>query len=306
MLESLPMRMLVIFPGALGDLICLGPAIRALARRHRDATIELMARAELARFAVGRLCVGAGHSIDRREVSALFRNDAEAEPLARQFFGQFSRIYSFLAAADDNFRRSLATAAGGEVSFHRFRPPGQGHISRLYLDSVAAFGDALDSRVDLAQADFDSADQVLRAAGAVRGQFCLVFPGSGSVAKNWPPDRFVKLAREVSSFVKAIAILGPAESAVERFFHEPGVAALKDLDLQIVAALAQRARAFIGNDSGVSHLAAATGARGVAIFGPTDPVRWQPLGDIAVLRSEPLEALEVSDVLHTFCARLVA
>src|SRR5215469_17305179 len=102
MLDFPAMRLLVIFPGALGDLICLGPAVRAIARRHRDAAIELMARAELARFAVGRMSFAAGYSIDRREVSSLFRNDTEPEPCARAFFGQFGRIYCFFAAEDHN------------------------------------------------------------------------------------------------------------------------------------------------------------------------------------------------------------
>jgi heptosyltransferase III len=305
MLDSPAMRLLVIFPGALGDLMCLGPALRAIARRHHDATLELMARAELARLAVGRMSVVAGHSIDRREVSSLFRNDAGAEPAAHAFFGQFGRIYSFFAADDHNFRRSLGAATSGEVSFHRFRPPGDGHISRLYLDSIGACGDPLESRVDLAKSDFDSADEVLRALGAARGKFCLVFPGSGSLSKNWPLERFVKLAYAVSSFVKPIGILGPAEIGTQSRFQEHQVVALKGLELEVVAALAHRARGFVGNDSGVSHLAAAAGARGVVIFGPTDPNRWQPLGEITVVRREPLNALAVDEVLQNLRARLV-
>src|SRR5579871_298351 len=53
---------LVIFPGALGDLICLIPALRAIARRHREAPLEIMARAELVRFATGRLGLDGGRS----------------------------------------------------------------------------------------------------------------------------------------------------------------------------------------------------------------------------------------------------
>jgi len=305
MLDSPAMRLLVIFPGALGDLICLGPALRAIARRHHDATLELMARPELARFAVGRMSIEAGHSIDRREVSSLFRNDAGAEPAAHAFFGQFGRIYSFFAADDHNFRRSLSAAASGEVSFHRFRPPGDGHLSGLYLDSIGASGEPLESRVDLVRSDLDSADEVLHRVGAAHGKFCLVFPGSGSLTKNWPLDRFVKLASDVSSFVKPIAILGPAEPAMEPHFQERQVAALKGLELEVVAALAHRARAFVGNDSGVSHLAAAVRARGVVIFGPTDPTRWQPLGEVTVLRRKRLEALTVGEVLQALRGRLV-
>jgi len=302
MLDSPAMRLLVIFPGALGDLICLGPALRAIARRHLEATLELMARPELARFAVGRMSIDAAHSIDRREVSSLFRTDAGAEPATQAFFGQFGKIYSFFAADDHTFRRSLSAAASGEVSFHRFRPPGDGHLSRLYLDSIGACGEPLESRVDLARSDFDSADELLHRVGAAHGKFCLVFPGSGSVSKNWPLGRFVKLACDVSSFVKPIVILGPAEPAMELRFQERQVVALKGLELKVVAALAHHARAFVGNDSGVSHLAAAAGGRGVVIFGPTDPIRWQPLGEVTVLGRRPLDALAGAEVLQALRA----
>jgi heptosyltransferase III len=302
MLDSPAMRLLVIFPGALGDLICLGPALRAIARRHHDATLELMARPELARFAVGRMGIEAGHSIDRREVSSLFRNDGGAEPRAHAFFGQFGRIYSFFASDDHNFRRRLGAAACGEVSFHRFRPPGDGHLGRLYLDSVGACGEPLESHIDLARSDFDSAAEVLHRVGAAHGKFCLVFPGSGSMTKNWPLDRFLELAKHVSPIVKPLAILGPAESAMEASFQERQVAALKGLELNVVAALAHHARAFVGNDSGVSHLAAAAGARGIVIFGPTDSIRWQPLGEVTVVRRKPLDALAVTEVLQALRA----
>jgi ADP-heptose:LPS heptosyltransferase len=160
----------------------------------------------------------------------------------------------------------------------------------------------LESRVDLARSDFDSADAVLRRVGAAHGKFCMVFPGSGSVSKNWPLGRFVRLASHVSSFVKPLVILGPAESSMEPRFQERQLAALKGLELNVVAALAHHARAFVGNDSGVSHLAAAAGGRGVVIFGPTDPVRWQPLGEVTVLRRKPLDALAVAEVLQALLA----
>src|SRR5580704_1973912 len=108
-------RVLVIFPGALGDLICLGPALRALARRHHDATLELMAREELARFAVDRIGIvrigimrghSCSHSIDRREVAALFAQQSNLTsdlPEAAQFFRPFARIYSFFASDDTCF-----------------------------------------------------------------------------------------------------------------------------------------------------------------------------------------------------------
>ena len=70
----------------------------ALARRHHDAAIELMARDELARFAVGRMGIERGHSIDRREVSLLFSEASDAPARAGEFFAAFAYIYSFFGA----------------------------------------------------------------------------------------------------------------------------------------------------------------------------------------------------------------
>jgi ADP-heptose:LPS heptosyltransferase len=66
----------------------------------------------------------------------------------------------------------------------------------------------------------------------------------------------------------------------------------------VVAAILQQARAFLGNDSGLSHLAGLLGVPTLALFGPTDPVHWSPLGPrVRVLRSEPLAALPPEGVL---------
>src|SRR4029077_979774 len=86
-------RVLVIFPGALGDLMCLMPALAAISRRHRGASIELMARLELARLVAGRTVVARAHSIDAREVGELFTDDTS--DIGRRFFGEFDCIYSF-------------------------------------------------------------------------------------------------------------------------------------------------------------------------------------------------------------------
>src|SRR5271163_3724038 len=130
-------RTLIIFPGALGDLICLIPAIRVIAARHPESSLELMARFELARLAVGRLGISSAHSIDRAEVAQLFTESPAEMTAAREFFVDFERIYSFFAADDSRFRHSLSAVAR-EVCFHPFRPPGDGHVAAAYLRSVGA------------------------------------------------------------------------------------------------------------------------------------------------------------------------
>jgi len=81
--------------------------------------------------------------------------------------------------------------------------------------------------------------------------------------------------------------------------HVPTVAA--GLPLRTVAGLLARCRVYIGNDSGMSHLAAAVGAPTVAIFGPTDPRVWGPRGPHVRIVGEPdaggLDAVTVEEVL---------
>ncbi len=79
-------------------------------------------------------------------------------------------------------------------------------------------------------------------------------------------------------------LLGPAETGEAVHWKRFGRVE-SSLELAQVASILSRATLYIGNDSGVSHLAGAVGARGVAIFGPTRPDQWRPLGGaITVVR----------------------
>ncbi len=337
----------MIFPGALGDLICAVPAIRAIARRHPKAAVELMARAELVRFATGRLGFprdqptaaarvseggsqadsasagcghSRGHSIDRREVAQLFA--ARSGTLAKEaktFFGSFSHVYSFFAADDSHFRAALATATDGRATFFPFRPTAVGHVAAAYLREIetgngtenagqgsakttagsgtigAGDAGALDCSLEPYPEDLELAGDRIAALGLEAGNFMLVLPGSGSKAKNWPATSFVSLATLMTSWIRPLVILGPAESALEPIFTAAGTPVVTQLELSEVAALARLSRCFIGNDSGVSHLAAASGSPGLVLFGPTDPERWRPLGRTRVVRRDPLSELTVAE-----------
>ena len=289
-------RVLVIFPGALGDFVCVIPAIDALAARHRGCSIELMARPELARLAVGRTAVARGHSIDAPHVTALFRESDDASLGARdEFFADYERIYSFFASNDANFRVRLIAAARGEVSFHPFRPPDDGssepHIAAAYLRSIGELDAPLRPRIEPNRDDLRAAADALAKLRCDLSTLIAIFPGSGSPAKNWPLDKFAILARILCERSSVVFVLGPAECAIEQRLCEYHFPVLKDLDLGTVAGIVRLAVGFVGNDSGVSHLAAATDAPGVVIFGPTDAQRWRPLGQVAVLdhRDTPQE-----------------
>jgi heptosyltransferase-2 len=59
------------------------------------------------------------------------------------------------------------------------------------------------------------------------------------------------------------------------------------LSLPVLAAVLERCRVFVGHDSGVSHLAAATGISCVLLFGPTDPAVWAPVNPAVKVVAAP-------------------
>lgn len=141
----------------------------------------------------------------------------------------------------------------------------------------------------------------------------LLHPGSGSGAKNWPLVKFSQLAEELSRRQVATTwVLGPRE---EDLPFEPSV---RNPDLETLARILAQGRLLVGNDSGVSHLAAAVGTSVVALFGPSDPAVWAPrgTGQVTVLtpgnrrsdggsfRPVPIDRIEVDTVLQAVMAEL--
>jgi ADP-heptose:LPS heptosyltransferase len=290
-------RGLIIFPGALGDLICLQPAIRALCRRRSTIQFELMARAELARFAIQRMGIVGGHSIDRREVAVLFSASGGESDLARKFFSQFGDIECFFASDNPTFCASLSKTTQGEVRFYPFRPPGTGHIAESYLRVIGAdIPDPLDGSIELAPNDLLDAKHKLGLLRLEPGRFVLLFPGSGSIQKNWPARYFAQLLERIQLLYPSLVVLGAAEAQLMPIFQVIPLQILSNPELAEVAGISRLARCFVSNDSGVAHLAAAAGARGLVIFGPTAPDRWRPLGNVMIMRKQPLASLTSAEV----------
>jgi hypothetical protein len=100
-----------------------------------------------------------------------------------------------------------------------------------------------------------------------RGDFAVIHPFASSLAKRWPLDQFRAVAADLECTTKWLA--GPEEEldGAERFE-----------DLYELACWLSSSRLYVGNDSGISHLAAAVGVPTLAIFLASDPHVWAPRG----------------------------
>ncbi len=242
--------LLVLRPGALGDTLLAVPALRAL-RRLGFAPLTLAAHGSAARLLAFLGEVDRGMAFDDPSLGWLFspkQGGSEAMVAWMQPGGM-------PAAA-----RALVLAAS--------RPPGEEvHCARYLVQTLAGLG--VDGVVD--ERPF--------ALSPIACDEVLVHAGSGSATKNWPARHFAATIRAVEGGVRMI--VGEADheaaQAVEACLGRR-LPRLEHAPLEHLAARLAGCRGYVGNDSGVSHLAGLSGARTVAIFGPTSPEVWRPLG----------------------------
>jgi ADP-heptose:LPS heptosyltransferase len=278
---------LVLFPGALGDLICFLPSLAALLRRHAAGGVTLVAKPEW--LPLLRLPADSMISIDRAEIADLFANAAPIRPTTRALLGGRSRSYSWTGAGDPAFAERLAAISGGHAGVYPFRGmrPAE-HAVDYYARCAAVDPAPFASLLRTDDAWFDELARQLDLAGC---PLFVVHAGSGSPAKNW--TGFAELAecwkQRAGKQARVILLSGPAESPAASFELVPQTVPLRDLALPQVAALLQHCDLYAGNDSGISHLAGAVGARGVVVFGSSDPSVWRPRSARLTVVHEPTE-----------------
>ena len=117
-------------------------------------------------------------------------------------------------------------------------------------------------------------------AGLDDRKIALVHPAAAFATKQWPAENFARVGEFLAERGFApVAITAPQESAVlESLLKELSVPVLSfnDLSLPEVTALATRSQLFVGNDSGIAHIAAAVGTPSVVIFGSSNIAHWRP------------------------------
>lgn len=276
------MRRLAIRPGGIGDSILGFPALEHLAV---GAELEVWARAEvlgLIGFA-SRVEAISRTGIEGLGVPGLALREGLAERL-----GSFDEIVSWYGENRAEFGEALR-GLHGNVRLLRALP-GE-------LDSVASNGHAADFFASQVGAALSA---VLPAVARIaveprRNRLVWIHPFSGSARKNWALDRYLQLGRWLEASGRAVQFVVSPEQNL--------AGAKKFGDLRELGEWLAGGAMYVGNDSGITHLAAACGAKVVAIFGPTDERQWGPRGQrVRVLKSADLDALHVDQVLDAVLA----
>jgi ADP-heptose:LPS heptosyltransferase len=295
----------LLFPGALGDFICLLPVLQALAR---TAQVDVFAKTEFAEIVPRDISVRA---LERYEINRLFVAGGSLERRVRDFFSPYHFIYSWMGSRQAVFAGELGAAAPGKVRLFAFRTANSAlHQTDYYLSCLGFCQSDCGALIIPLRPEALAWSRQFWDRHALNNRAVLVMaPGSGAREKNWPPAYFAAVAGwwRVRTGGEVVVLVGPVEE--ERGGFEAladGFIAARNLKLAQVAALLRRADIYLGNDSGTTHLAAALGTPTVALFGPSDARSWAPRGDkVKVLRlgaaCSPCAHEVMTRCLHRHC-----
>jgi heptosyltransferase III len=279
------MASLVYHAGALGDFITVLPAVDRWRQAHPGERLILLGKPGHA--AISAPPFDETWDAEARMFAGLFSRRDPAEPLVTEKLRSISSALVY-AQAESPLPEALAGAGVKEIvrqdPFPRsFTPVVDYHLS-LFPGPMR---------------DEDRIPRVFVPVTEMRGPAPVVLhPGSGSRKKNWPLERFLELARRLTDTGERVAwVVGPAE---EGMTFPSGHTVWSSLPLPELAARLALCRLFVGNDSGVTHLAAAAGCATVALFGESDQRIWSPRGrrvSVITSQSRGMKGIRIEDVL---------
>lgn len=287
-------RILIIRGGAIGDFVMTLPVLEALRRRWPDSYIELLGYPHIASLALAGGLADAVKSLDRASTALLFVPEQPLPAETSLFVRSFDMVINFLYDPDDSVRTSLAQAGVRQVLSVPPQPrgvPAARHLMKP-LEELAIYPE-VEPYPKLQLKD------EAKAAGKqkiVHLPAPVVFhPGSGSGKKNWSLAGFCAVAERVKrAGFDPVFSFGEADTDVAEEFGKKGTdfAVLPKSTLVELAGALASCRGYVGNDSGVTHVAAAVGLPVTAVFGPSDPELWASRAPGVRLVRSPLPTTE--------------
>jgi ADP-heptose:LPS heptosyltransferase len=297
-------RTVVLHPGALGDVLLAIPALRALRAQAPDDELVLVAQPRIGRLLASLAIVDRSLAFDTLGLETLFADDAPPERLRQLLAG--ARVVSWFGSGDAGFTRRLRALARQAVVASTVPSDG----STVWPHLVASVGPRapVDARAEAWRAAIvvpramvaDGRHALAGAGWDGTRPLVMLHPGAGGAAKRWAVDGFAEAGAAVVDALGADVVVhdGPADhDAVAGLRARLRVPAsvLVDPPLEVLAGAMRHAALWIGNDSGVTHLAAAVGTPTLALFIAAH-VAWRPWARPVRVRVVSVDALSRLDV----------
>ena len=298
------MQILVIRPGAIGDTLLTFPVLKVLRTRYAKPHITLVGNAAVLPLALASGIVEEVSDYGHPQWSELFSTEGVHTLALRDLLQHTNLAICWLRDPDGVVEQNLRMAGIKRVIVAPGRPP---EGMRIHVVEYLAETLALQN----VEGQFIAPISMHLTASNVlpsHNQYIAIHHGSGGAHKCWPAPYFaVVIERLWRRNCPVLLLAGPADHEHLRdvLNHLSSASSemlkvLADAPLLEVAEHLQKCRCYLGNDSGITHLAAMLGVPTVALFGPSDPLVWRPLGPVVrIIEERHLERLHVDTVLET-------
>ncbi len=283
-------NILIIRPGALGDLVVTLPTFEAIRKYFKNARIDIMGYSSFLEIVKGRFYADTISRFDQADIASLFTKNSNVPASLINKLSNMDLIIAFVSDKDQVMVNNLRAAGVKHViHYEPFPSEGEGiHVIDHFLkclDLLVIDHSNKIPKIFLRDEDILLGEKFLNDR-VVNPKKMLVamHPGSGSRQKCWPTDRYVELILWLKKEMDAqiLLISGQADTGIVEALRDKvrdNFILADQLPLPILAAIIKRSNLFVGNDSGITHLAAAVGTPTITIFGPTDPRMWGPRGE---------------------------
>jgi len=270
-------RILVVALRRLGDVLLTTPLIRSLKRAWPQASIDVLVFADTVGILAGNQDVAA--------IVAMPNAPTAGQGLA--LAARLWRRYDLAISTQSGDRPSLFAGLAGRVRVG-FYEPGRGGLRRVLFQRSVATKPGLhrvEQLLRLADAiGIARAPELVAPAAAevgVTGDYAVVHAAPMFRYKQWTAEGWRALAAALAARGLAVIATGGPSEAERRYLDQvwSGTTVIRldgKLDWAQLAGLLSKARVYVGPDTSVTHLAAASGCATVAIYGPTDPRLWGP------------------------------
>ncbi len=304
-------KILILRPDGIGDLLNSTPAIALLRRCYPDAHIAVLVRPLNAEILIGNPDINEIIIYDKTGLHKKFKERLQFFYQLRQtrydvaivmYTAWWCNWTAYISGAkvrvgryQKRFKRTLTHP------YKRTYPKGTVHEIERNLDLARMICDsAMDEDIEnktcsanlvlnLSAEERQWARDNLNRMGITENDFLVcIHPGGSSFDKLWPEVSYAQIADRLieQKGAKILLIHGPSESAlahnIQQFMTNNFIIYAPE-SLRQLSAMAERCHLFLCNDSGPMHIATALGVSTVAIFGPTDYVRWAPRHEYAVI-----------------------
>lgn len=289
-----PRKILIVKPSALGDIIHSLPVLNALSKRFPDAKIDWVVAKGLHTILENHPMIGKLWIIDKskwKKIGLIKKTFAEIARLRKDLKAE---RYDLTIDLQGLLRTGLITKFTGSQHRVGFAAAREGaplfytrkikvdwdkfHAVDRYLKLVEPYG-CDTGNVEFPLPPFEENIPLIK---ELPEKFAIIAPSAGKEANRWPSDKFGELASrlELPSVVIGDPNASKIADEVVASSNGKAVSVTGRTSLLELLALTQKAAYFISNDTGPMHIAAALNVPVCAIFGPANPTRTGPYGDI--------------------------